>query len=219
MLSVCIWIVFGGPRMAKREKKQTPAPVTRKHRSRVEQEERQLRYISIGAAIVLGIIILVLLAGLYKTRIADPAATRSAKEALESTPAVTVNGTLVSIADWQSRTGFERQLRINQIAQLSQQMNLFDTSTELGQQFRDQSQAQIQEIANLLDIGDGIATDVLNQMVEEQLIRQEAERRGIVVTPDELQKYIEVNLFSYPYPPTPEPLPHCRRPPFPRPRR
>jgi hypothetical protein len=193
--------------MAKREKKQTPVPMTRKYRSRVEEEERQLRLIRIGAAVVLGIVILVLLAGLFKTQVADPAATRSAEKALESTPAVTVNGTVISIADWQSRVRFERQLRINQIAQLNQQMNLFDASTELGQQFRDQSQAQIQEITNLLDAGDGIAADVLDQMVEEELIRQEADRRGIVVTPEELQSYIEVNLFSYPYPPTPEPVP------------
>jgi hypothetical protein len=48
---------------------------------------------------------------------------------------------------------------------------------------------------------------VLDQMVEEHLIRQEAAQRGIVVTPEELQRYIEVDLFSYPYPPTPEPLP------------
>lgn len=193
--------------MAKREKKQTPVPMTRKYRSRVEEEERQLRLIRIGAAVVLGIIILVLLAGLFKTQVADPAATRGAEQALETTPAVTVNGTVISIADWQARVRFERQLRINQIAQLNQQMNLFDASTEIGQQFREQSQAQIQEITNLLDAGDGIAADVLDQMIEEELIRQEADRRGIVVTPEELQSYIEVNLFSYPYAPTPEPVP------------
>ena len=64
--------------MAKRAKKQPSAQMTRKYRSRVEQEERQLRYIRIGAAVVLGIIILVLLAGLFKTQVADPSATRSA---------------------------------------------------------------------------------------------------------------------------------------------
>jgi hypothetical protein len=58
----------------------------------------------------------------------------------------------------------------------------------------------------LLDLGTSIASDVLVQMVEEQLIRQEAARKGIVITPDELQKYIEVSLFSYPYPPTAEPV-------------
>ena len=38
--------------MAKSEKKRPPAPMTRKHRSRIEQEQRQLRYIRLGAAVV-----------------------------------------------------------------------------------------------------------------------------------------------------------------------
>lgn len=193
--------------MAKRRKRQRSAKMTRKQISRIEQERRQIRYLRIGAAVLAAIIVLLLVAGVYKSQVADPAATRSAEEALNSLPAVTVNGTMRSIADWQARVRFERQLLINQIAQINQQLQLFDPTTEFGQQFITQGQAQIQEIRNLLDLGDGIAADVLDQMVEEQLIRQESARRGITVTPEELQKYIEVNLFAYPYPPTPEPIP------------
>jgi hypothetical protein len=193
--------------MAKRGKKQRPAQMTRKYRSRVEQEQRQLRYIRIGTIGVILVIILLAMVGLFKTQVADPAATRSAKEALKSLPAFTVGDTTISVAEWQARVRYERQLRINQIAQINQQLGLFDPATEFGQQLISQGQAQIQEIRNLLDLGSGIAADVLDQMVDEQLLRREARRRGIVVTPDDLQKYIEVNLFSYPYPPTPEPLP------------
>jgi hypothetical protein len=139
--------------------------------------------------------------------VADPAATRRAEDELKEIPAVTVNDTMVSIADWQSRVRYERQLQINQIAQIDQQLSFFDPTSEFGQQLIEQGQAQIQQISNLLDLGDGIAADVLDQMVEEQLIRQEAAQRGIAVTPEELQKFIEVNLFAYPYPPTPEPVP------------
>jgi len=193
--------------MAKREKKQRPAQMTRKYRSRVEQEQRQLRYIRIGTIGVILVIILLAMVGLFKTQVADPAATRSAREALKSLPAFTVDDTTISVAEWQARVRYERQLRINQIAQINQQLSLFDPATEFGQQLISQGQAQIQEIRNLLDLGSGIAADVLDQMVDEQIIRREARRRGIVVTPDDLQKYIEVNLFSYPYPPTPEPFP------------
>ena len=193
--------------MAKRDKKQRPAKMTRKYQSRVERERRQIRYILTGVGVVVAIIVLLLAAGLYKTQVADPAATRRAKDELKEIPAVTVNGTMVSVADWQSRVRYERQLRINQIAQIDQQLSFFDPASEFGQQLIEQGQAQIQEIRNLLDLGDGIAADVLDQMVEEQLIRQEAAQRGIAVTPDELQEFIEVNLFAYPYPPTPEPVP------------
>jgi parvulin-like peptidyl-prolyl isomerase len=193
--------------MAKRQKTQRPTKMTRKYISRVEQERRQIRYIQIFGLVLLGVVVLLLVAGLYKTQIADPTATRDAEEALKTIPAATINGTMLSVADWQARVRYERQLRINQIAQISQQMNLFDPATELGQQFIKQGQAQIQEIQNLLDLGDGIAVDVLDQMVEEQLVRQEAARRGINITAEELQKYIEVDLFAYPFPPTPEPIP------------
>ena len=193
--------------MAKRQVKERPVKMTRKYESRVAQEQRQLRFIRIGIGAVVGIIVLLFLAGLFKTRVADPAATRSAKEELKTLPAVTVNDTVISIADWQARVRFERQMYINQAAQISQQLSLFDPTTEFGQQIISQGQAQIQQIQSELDLGDGIATDVLDQMVDEQLIRQEAARRSVTITPEELQRYIEVDLFSYPYPPTAEPVP------------
>jgi hypothetical protein len=193
--------------MAKRQKKQRPATMTRKYRSRVAQEQRQIRYIRIGIGVVAAAIILLLVTGLYKTQVADPAATRRAKEALQEIPAATVNGAMISVADWQARVRFDRQLRINQIAQINQQLSLFDPTTEFGQQLISQGQAQIQEIQSVLQLGDGIAADVLDQMVEEQLIRQEAARQDIIVAPEELQKFIEVDIFAYPFPPTPEPIP------------
>ena len=108
--------------MAKREKKQRPVKMTRKYRSRVEQERRQIRYIFTGIGAMAVVIVLVLLAGLYKTQVADPAATRRAKDALKTIPAVTVTDTMISISDWQARVRFERQLYINQIAQINQQL-------------------------------------------------------------------------------------------------
>jgi parvulin-like peptidyl-prolyl isomerase len=193
--------------MAKRERKQRPAKMTRKYQSRVAQEKRQLRYIYAGVVVFLAIVGVVLLAGVAKTQVIDPSATRSAKNRLKGIPAVTVDGTMISIADWQARVRYERQLRINQAVRIEQQLALFDASTEFGQQIIQQGQAQVQQIVNELELGDGIASDVLQQMVDEQLIRQEAARRGIVITPEELQKHIEINLFAFPYPPTPEPAP------------
>ena len=72
--------------MAKRDKKQRPARVTRKYHSRVEQERRQLRYIRIGTAIFVAFIVLLAVAGLFKSQVVDPAATRQAKEALKERP-------------------------------------------------------------------------------------------------------------------------------------
>lgn len=201
--------------MSKRKQKQRPAQMTRRYRSRVEQEQRQIRYVYIGTGVVVAICILLLLAMLYQTQIANPAATRRAEEALESLPAVTVNDRMISITDWQARVRLERQLRINQIFRIDQQLSLLDPTNEFAQQLIEQGRAQMQEMQNLLELGDSIAADVLDQMVEEQLIRQEAARRGITVTAEELQKYIEVSLFAYPFPPTPEPFPTLPPPTLP----
>lgn len=201
--------------MAKREKRRRSAKMTRKYQSRVAKERRQIRNIRIGAGIVVAIIVLLALAGLFKTQVADPAATRRAKEELKTLPAATVNDTVISIADWQARVRFGRLLRINQVAQINQQLGLFDPGTEFGQQLISQGQAQMQEIRSQLESGDAIATEILDQMVNEQIIRQEAIRRGIIITPEELQQYIEVDLFAYPYPPTPEPYPTLPAPTLP----
>ena len=192
--------------MAKSEKKK-PVGISRKHRSRVEAERRKIRYIMIGLGTVIVVSVLVLLAGLYQTQVINPQATRDAKAALKSAPAVTVNGTVISIADWQARVRFERQLRINQILQMDQQLQMFDPNDEFGQMLIEQGTAQIQQMLEELEQGEVIGSDVLDQMVEEVLMRQGAAERGVTVTPEELQNFIEVSIFSYPYPPTPEPFP------------
>ncbi len=192
--------------MAQSEKNK-PVRMSRKHRSRVEEERRKIRYITIGLGAVIVVSVLVLLAGLYKTQVIDPQATRDAKAALKTEPAVTVNGTMISIADWQERVRFERQLRINQILQMDQQLQSFDPNDEFGQQLIEQGTAQIQQMLEELDQGEAVGSDVLDQMVEEELVRQGAAERGITVTPEELQNFIQVSIFSYPFPPTPEPIP------------
>lgn len=211
--------------MAKSEKKPIPARMTRKHRSRVEREQRQTRYVLVGTGIAVAISILVVFAGLVKTQIMDPQATRRAKESLKSVPVATVNGTMISVADWQARVRLQRQSYIRQIYQLAEQTYLVDQqiseldpadpSNELAQQMISQWRTQQQDMGDLLDAGDSIANDVLDRMVEGQLMRQEAARRSITVTPQELQEYIEVSLFNYPYPPTPEPYPTLPPPTLP----
>ncbi|NLD71972.1 MAG: hypothetical protein GX649_04565 [Chloroflexi bacterium] len=54
--------------------------------------------------------------------------------------------------------------------------------------------------------------DALEDLIDTELIRQEAERRGITVTDDEVQREIE-SLFGYdPNPPAPDPTPEAEAP-------
>jgi parvulin-like peptidyl-prolyl isomerase len=53
----------------------------------------------------------------------------------------------------------------------------------------------------------GTSLDVLDQMIDEQLLREEARKRGIVVSPDEVTEAVE-KVFGYlRVPPTPAPTP------------
>ena len=53
----------------------------------------------------------------------------------------------------------------------------------------------------------GTSVQVLDQMVDEQLIREQAAQRGITVSPDEVSEAIEHNFGYYRTPPTPAPTP------------
>lgn len=202
--------------MAKRVQKKKA--LTRKQVSRVEREKRQKRNIIIGTVSVVAVLVLLMLMGLYQSQIAEPRAERArqtataevaqaTREAAETMPVVTVHGTMISLADWQARVRYERYLTIRDIYQYESQIASLDTSSEFGQQLVQFFQAEAQSLRNQLDLGDVLAGEVLDQMVEEDLIRQEAQRRGVTVTPQEVQEYIEVMVFNYPYPPTPVPDP------------
>jgi len=188
--------------MARRVQKKKKA-LTRKQVSRVEKEQRQKRNIIIGTVGVMVVLVLLMLMGLYQSQVAEPRAERSRQtataeviqatlEAAETIPVVTVHGTVISLADWQARVRYERRLTINDVYQYENQVSSIDTSTEFGQQLAQIFQAEAQSLRNQLDLGTVLAGEVLDQMVEEELIRQEAQRRGVTVTPQELQEFIEV---------------------------
>lgn len=83
-------------------------------------------------------------------------------------PVAVVNGVPIRTADFQARVRFRRYELINY---------------GLGDQ--------------LANYGVVIANDVLEQMVSEELFRQEAERRGITVSEEEIDRAIELQYFGY----------------------
>jgi len=107
------------------------------------------------------------------------------KVAVPNQPVVLVNGEPITTAEFQKQVVYRRMNLIEQARALPQ----------LADQVR-------QQLDSPLVLGQQVLTD----LIEERIIRQEAARRGITVTPDEVQKRIE-ELIGYPYPPTPEPLP------------
>jgi peptidyl-prolyl cis-trans isomerase D len=149
----------------------TPKVITKKHLARQERERRQTRLI-VGIAIA-GILIVVGLLAYGSIRyniVAD------------------VNGVKITSGEWQERVKFQRVQMINTYNQYSfyQQNFGFDYSQ------------QIQQIVSILQSPETVGQQVLDQMIDEVLIRQEAKKRGITVSTEEVEASIQENFNFFP---------------------
>ncbi len=170
----------GGPTRRKR----TPDQEERRtYLSRAEREARVQRWILLGMGGALAVILIILVAGIVWDGVLYP-----------NQPVAIVNGEAITTADFQARVRFTRWqsgIELMNIAQLYGAQALQDTNSPFYNQY-----AQLQSGREYI-IGD----QVLNQMVEGTLIRQEAESRGLSV--DEAQVDERVQAF-FGYDPVPE---------------
>ena len=89
---------------------------------------------------------------------------------------------------------FEPRVRM-QRQQLLAQYNQY---AQYGQIFGMDVQSQLDQIQSQLDAPETIGQSVLDQMINEQLIRLEAEKRGITVSDAELVKAKQSSFAYYP---------------------
>lgn len=156
----------------------TPSPktVSKKHMARLERERIQQRYLITGAIVVVGLVLALLLYGVLNEYVFK-----------QMRPVAQVGSANISTADYQKQVKFSRyQL----IAQLSQLM-----SDPIYSQFFG---SYIQQMQAQLSSPTIIGQQVLDAMIEDELVRQEADRRGISVTEQEVDKRMEEVFGFYP---------------------
>jgi parvulin-like peptidyl-prolyl isomerase len=175
--------------MAKNPKKPTTT-LTKKHLARQEREKQQIRWIIIGTISILVLVIGLILAGIVYDRIIQPR--RAVAE---------VNGEVIRANQFQSQVRFSRSALIQNALQTAQFMQYFiedpNTTASLISQLQ-QIQYQLDKIT--------VGQQVIDRMVDDLIIRQEAKKRGITVSEEEITKEFQ-NLLGY-FPegtPTPKP--------------
>lgn len=149
------------------------------------------RYVLAGVIAVTVLIVGILAYGYYDLKIRQPAQ-----------PAITVNGSVISEREFTARVVLVQAQQLGRLRNLTQLQALFGDNPDVQAQLQSQIDQLQTQIANPAVLGQ----QVIDQMIRELLIRQEAERRGIGVNESEVDRLIQEG-FGYYAEGTPTPVP------------
>ena len=161
--------------MSNQEKK--PKVLTRKHVARLERERRQVTIVRTVAFAMIGLVVLLIGYGFL-----------DANYLQLQKPVAEVNGEKITIEQFKERVQLQR-------------VNLFNTYQQYQfyqSNFGMDVSQQIQQIEFYLQTPQAVGQMVIDQMTQEILIRQEAEKRGITVSDEEVNQAIQAAYRFYP---------------------
>jgi parvulin-like peptidyl-prolyl isomerase len=158
------------------ERREKPVVHTRKHVARLERERRQTRLLLYSFILILASVIGLLVWGyldVYYYQLEKPVAK--------------VGDVEISTREFQTRVKLQRN-------QLLGDYQLFAQYEQIGLDVS----SQLQQIEAQLDTPQLIGQTVVDQMVNEQVVRQEAAKRGISVSAQEIEDAVRANMGFYP---------------------
>lgn len=169
-----------------------PQPTNKKHLAHLEVVRRQDRAIRIGAIAIALVVVALVAYGILSNTVF-----------LGMRTVARVNGTTISMHDFQVQAKMQRVQLINQYGQYLQFAQYFG----IQDPFQDQSFGpMLNNIAAQLNSTEILGQSVIDGMVDDQLIRQEAKKRGITVSAEEVDKAVK-EAFSFYENGTPTPAP------------
>ncbi len=154
----------------------TPRIVTKKHIARLERERQQARlarWIALGGIVLVALIIGYGYLNLNYLQLNDPV--------------MTINGQDVSTKEFQERVQVQRLILLNEYQNLQFQQNFGLDTTQ-----------QMQSVAFTLQNPTLLGQQTLDNLKTEILVRQQAEKMGIVVTKDEVDSAIQAAYGFFP---------------------
>jgi parvulin-like peptidyl-prolyl isomerase len=171
----------------KRKEVAAPRPMTKKQRTRAEREARMNRWIIAGTVAVGVLVIGILVYGYLAENVFKGRA-----------PVATVNGVPITTADFQARVRHYRIVLQEQRDYYTAQRMQLDPTDPNASFLLEYLNGQIRQLDSMLSEASATALgkEVLDRMVQEELIRQEAARRGLAVSQEEIDRAIE-EQFGY----------------------
>lgn len=151
--------------------------IHKKHIARLQREKQQSRIILYTFFGVLAVVVLLLIYGWLDITFLQL-----------NRPVAKVGETEILAKDFEARVRLQRQNLLNQHIQYQQYSQFF------GMDFT----AQLQQIEAELASPESVGQTVLDQMINEELIRQEAAKRGITVSEEELNEAIQSGFGFFP---------------------
>lgn len=154
----------------------TPRVVTKKHIARLERDRQQARlarWIAVGGIVLVALIIGFGYLNLNYLQLNDPV--------------MSINGQEVTTKEFQERVQVQRLILLNEYQNLQFQQNFGLDTTQ-----------QMQQVAFTLQNPTLLGQQTLDNLKVEMLVRQQAEKLGIVVTKDEVDTAIQAAYGFFP---------------------
>jgi peptidyl-prolyl cis-trans isomerase D len=162
-------------------KEDNPKIISKKHLARLEKERIQNRYIMIAS-----IVVLVLVLAIVGYGILDQTVLRGQK------PVAVVGQDKITTTEFEKTVRYSRAQMVQQYNSTLQLAQSFGSNPEFANYF----QSSLSQIQNQLTDPKTVGSAVLDQLIDDRLIKQEAKKRGIEVSSAEIDKAVQ-EWFNY----------------------
>lgn len=160
---------------------QEPKIITKKHMARLEKEAIQKRRLLTGAFAVVILVVAVIAYGIL-----DQTVFRNQKAV------AWVEDRKITTEQFENRVKYTRLQLVQQYESNLQLMQMFGSNESTNQYFT----SMAQQVQFQLDDSEGMGRAALDQLIGEAILNIEAEKRGIIVTDEEIEKAIQ-EAFRY----------------------
>ncbi len=170
--------------MAKR-KRAVEKKMTRRQQSRKERDERIQRYLTLGAAALGVLVVLIIGFGLINEYVIKA-----------RRPVAQVGDTKITTKAYQARQSYQRIMTQFQLTRYQNMLSQFNANDPSQQYFYQQIESMVTNLENQLspEMAEAFGEQVLGQMVEEELVFMEAQERNLTVPQDEIEEQVELMM-------------------------